>query len=152
MEEVKTLQEQLATIVQNIGEDKIFSFDAINAIADLRVNAEALQQENTNLKEAVTKYQEVIKDKDILLEEIKDKAKGYEVREKDISDVETDKKLMEKEKEMTHARLADMKELVSLVFRNPVIKSSAFGSVPMADNNGFINSQNSSEDKTITTE
>ena len=147
MDNIKKIEE----ILDQALTEKTFSLDIINKIKELKDGFEAASKLTDSLNLQLDDTRKTLdatrKDKDVLAL----KLNAYENREKDIITKEKELAKNLYELDFQKKRADELKELVSLVFRNPRIVSSKSTSVPVAQN-GYVSNQSGSEFETKTIE
>lgn len=129
----KNLKNELDELIQKITEEKTFSLEALKSISDLSEKVNFLEEENFNLK---AKQGELFKINDKLNEEckiLKVKLGAYSLRENDIKEIETERRVNQIKMQMFEKNNNDIKEIVSLVFKNPIIKKTTSGDYPTGE-------------------
>ena len=138
-------QEDIQKILDQALTEKTFSLDVIDRIKALRDAVVSQEAQNKQLLERVKTLEEDSRDwRDKYTSSV---AVSTEWMKRSESVLEREKTAdrMNYELEFQKKRADEIKEIVSLVFRNPVLKSQSYGNVPMRDNNGYISSQSTNE-------
>lgn len=144
---------QIEAIIEQALTEKTFSLEIIGKIKELRdAHIEVVQK-----LEASEADREGWRNKysDVSAENVRLEAKVLEIekREKDLAEREENQKLLQWERDSSIERRNEIKELVMMVFRNPIFKSHASGSLPVYDErNGYMSHGSTSEVKETTVE
>ncbi len=147
--------EKIEEILNETLTEKTFNLEIIGKIKTLKDDFQALQETNKKQEDLLTeRYRQI----EVLTGEktkLTAKVEGFEKREHEISLKEKELDKNKYELEFQRNRAIEIKELFGIVFRNPVIKESAFRTVPITTESGgytSVSDHTSSDDKTITTE
>lgn len=121
----------LLAIIQKSAESGTFSLDAIQRISDLRLSANALSEENVDLRHTVTELRAEVSAQTAKLNALQAREDDVARREKAVAALELKNAVDAKILELTHASKAEFKELLHLALRSPVLRTSYQGMVPV---------------------
>lgn len=144
-EYMEKYQEKIEEVLTQALTEKTFSLEIIEKIKSLKDGFQAnelLLEELHKRLEFVTKENVELKDN---LSKTTDKLNKYIEREETIKTKESNQKKTEYELEFQKARANEIKELMMIVFKNPVVRSSTF-------NNTYDSGSSKSYSGGITTE
>lgn len=152
MENQKNYQEKINQIIEQALTKKTFNLEIVEKIKELKNGFEEAQERIEVLGEDL---KNIRKQKDEIagcLERTLEKLAKLERQEKEVKIERKKQKELQYKLEMADERRLEIKELVSLVFRNPVIVRSKTGTKPNGrDNygNSIISSVSENERETI---
>lgn len=153
-------KDKIDKIVEEALSDKTFSLEVVQRIKQLKDDLEELENKKEELTEKLElsdkNYQEVkalltkkTEEHDVLFQTVEE----WEKREAGLIKRETKMELVEQRANMEAASRSEIKELVGLLFKNPVVrKTKLVGHVtPSATQGGYpvINSTNDVEEESI---
>ncbi len=139
-------KKEIDAIIETALAEKTFNLDIIDEIKKLKDLAVELEEVRADLTEKNTLVSN-------LRDELADQKSALETSEGELASLrEREEKLREKElrAEFADTRLADYKEMVGLVFRNPVLKEQTFRhSNVQRESGGCIMSYPEDENSTV---
>jgi hypothetical protein len=129
-------QEQLQLAISKILEEKTFSVDAMEAIKNLKIeyeNAllkiEGLEKNLDTLQRAAIENGKTYTDLKIQYQELYDRSFDVGVREECVKIREIEQTLVDMKALHQADRVADFKEVLSMVFKSPIYKKTTSSSV-----------------------
>ena len=133
-------KDQIDQIITQALTDKTFSLEVIEKIRELKINVENLQSQNKELEKSLVATKEARDGYQNKLLQTEKTLAEYKEREEAMYKAEKASDKLNYELEFQKQRANEIKELVGLVFRNPVLKRSEHGNRPIVDNNNYVQS------------
>lgn len=131
---------------------RTFSLEALDGVKKLRESVIDLERKLKAAEDQV----KLLREEQVALVKFQDEARRREVnltdRESKVAASEIQDKINQKELALTRQFKDELKEIVHVALRNPIVRTNTYGSMPITDGNGYITSQATSSTTETTTE
>lgn len=145
-------QEKISSIVEEALTEKTFSLEIITKIKQLKDDFDVLVASSEVSKKRIIELETENKSLHSINDRITEENKTWQLRENQIIEAEkvADKKTYELSFQTKRAE--EIKELFGIVFKNPVVRETAYknGNIPVANGNGYPTTMSSTESETKT--
>ena len=148
-------KDKISSIVEEVLTEKTFSLEIVTKIKALKDDFDDLIKVHDEAKREIEFQQKTNKDLREVNQTLLSENTAYKAREDELEKKEKAADKVIYELEFQKKRGDEIKELFGIVFKNPVVRESAYknGSVPVPGNNGsYPTTMTSSESETKTTE
>lgn len=128
--------DKLNTLIDSLVAEKSLSFEVVEQLKAVRDENIKLGEELKVSKERIRVLEEhnnVLVTKNIELKANEDSVKAREIA---VSKIEHEKEIANLKVDFANNRANEVKEIVSLVFKNPIIRKTAYNSIPVAVDGG----------------